>query len=54
MLEMRYLWDTPHTLSGTKLGRLLPSFRPTDLAEVMRAGIPPELRRQPAGGKRAA
>ena len=44
MLEMRYLWSTPHTLSGEKLARLLPEFRPTPIADVMRAGIPAEVR----------
>jgi nucleoside-diphosphate-sugar epimerase len=41
MLEMRYLWNTPHTLSAEKLTRLLPGFRATDLHEVMRAGLGP-------------
>lgn len=44
MLEMRYLWSTPHTLSGAKLKRLLPSFEATDRAEVLRGVIPPALR----------
>lgn len=35
MLEMRYLWDTPHTLSGKRLSELLPDFRPTPLEEVL-------------------
>jgi nucleoside-diphosphate-sugar epimerase len=43
MREMRYLWSTSHSLSGTKLMRLLPDFRATPLEDVMRAGIPPEL-----------
>jgi nucleoside-diphosphate-sugar epimerase len=40
LVEMRYLWDTSHTLSGAKLARLLPEFRPTDLRTVMLAGLP--------------
>ena len=40
LTEMRYLWNTTHTLSGTKLARLLPEFRPTDLRQVMLAGLP--------------
>lgn len=44
MLEMRYLWSTSHTLSGQKLARLLPEFRATPMADVMRAGIPDEVR----------
>jgi nucleoside-diphosphate-sugar epimerase len=44
MLEMRYLWSTPHRLSGDKLARLLPTFRATSMREVMIAGLPAELR----------
>ena len=35
LLEMRYLWDMPHQLDGTRLARLLPDFRPTDPAEAI-------------------
>jgi nucleoside-diphosphate-sugar epimerase len=38
--EMRYLWNTSHTLSGAKLARLLPDFCPTDRQTVMLAGLP--------------
>jgi len=48
MLEMRYLWSTPHTLSGKKLARLLPEFRAAPLADVMRAGLPEALLRSAA------
>ena len=41
--EMRYLWDTSHTMSGVKLARLLPDFRPTDLRQVMLAGLPVDV-----------
>jgi nucleoside-diphosphate-sugar epimerase len=41
--EMRYLWNTSHTLSGAKLARLLPDFQPTDLRTVMLAGLPVEV-----------
>ncbi len=44
MLEMRYLWSTPHWLSSDKLERLLPDFRTTPLDTVMLAGLPEELR----------
>lgn len=37
--EMRYLWDTPHRLSGEKLTRLLPEFHATPLDEVLRAPL---------------
>ena len=43
LAEMRYLWHISHTLSGTKLARLLPDFRPTDLRSVMLAGLPVEV-----------
>ena len=34
--EMRYLYDTPHRLSGTRLHALLPGFRETPLGDVLR------------------
>lgn len=43
LIEMRYLWSLPHSLSGARLARLLPDFRPTDLARVMRAGLARDL-----------
>ena len=35
LLEMRYLWNTPHSLDGTKLNALLPGFKPTPLNEAL-------------------
>ena len=35
MVEMRYLWDVPHSLCPVKLDRLLPDFRPSDRHEVV-------------------
>lgn len=53
--EMRYLFDTPHSLSGRRLGELLPGFRPSDPDVVMLATLPPDLRPDqamgPGGGK---
>jgi len=43
MLEMRYLWDTPHALSATKFAHVLPGFEPTPLDEVLRQALPPVL-----------
>lgn len=43
LTEMRYLWNNFHTMSGTKLARLLPDFRPTDLRAVMLAGLPVDI-----------
>ena len=50
LLEMRYLWSVSHRLSGETFGRLLPGFVATDLATVMRAGLPPDLRPDEAVG----
>lgn len=44
LTEMRYLWETPHQLSGDKFNRLLPGFVPSPLDEVMLAGLPEALR----------
>lgn len=44
MLEMRYLYSMPHTLSGDRFARLLPEFEPSSLAEAMEAGLPPQVR----------
>lgn len=35
--EMRYLFDLPHSLSGTRLQTLLPDFQPTPLDTVLTA-----------------
>lgn len=43
LLEMRYLWSLPHWLSDEKFNRLLPGFQPTDMREVMLAGLPPKI-----------
>ena len=40
LTEMRDLWNISHRLSGSKLARILPDFRPTDLQAVMLAGLP--------------
>ena len=36
MQEMRYLWDTAHSLNGARMQALLPDFKATDLQEVLR------------------
>ncbi len=38
--EMRYLWDTPHTLSPARLSALLPEFEPTPMSDVIRTMLP--------------
>lgn len=46
LLEMRYLWQTPHSLGCERLTALLPDFRCTDVETVMTAGLPEEMRRE--------
>ncbi len=36
ILEMKYLWDVPHSLDGGLLAELLPQFTPTPEAEIYR------------------
>lgn len=40
LIEMRYLWNTPHRLSSEKFERLLPEFEATPQERVMRAALP--------------
>jgi nucleoside-diphosphate-sugar epimerase len=40
VLEMRYLWNVPHRLDGTKLAAALPEFRATPLDEAMADAVP--------------
>lgn len=42
--EMRYLWDTPHSLSDRKFNRLLPDFRHRPVADVILDTLPPALK----------
>lgn len=42
--EMRYLHALDHRVSGEKLARLLPAFRPTDMETVMSAGLPADIK----------
>ena len=39
ILEMRYLWETPHGLAGAALARWLPAFRATPLPAALRASL---------------
>lgn len=45
LLEMRYLWNTPHRLDGAVFDALLPEFRQTPLIQAVAQAIPPELRK---------
>ena len=40
LLEMRYLWDTPHQLDGALLASLLPEFRMTPLSDALASALP--------------
>ena len=40
VLEMRYLWDRPHAIDGSKLRAALPDFRETPVAEAIAHSIP--------------
>jgi hypothetical protein len=43
LLEMRYLWNTPHWLDGTTFDRLLPAFKPTPFETALASAIPEDL-----------
>lgn len=43
MREMRYLHEMPHQIGTAKFTRLLPAFVPTDLQDVMLAGLPADI-----------
>lgn len=43
VFEMRYLWDLPHSLDGTKLAGLCPEFRPTPLPMALRSALEHQL-----------
>ncbi|MGM0585655.1 MAG: NAD(P)H-binding protein [Pseudomonadota bacterium] len=44
VLEMRYLWDTPHRIDGAELREVLPDPRLTPLDEAVRAAVAPRLK----------
>ena len=37
--EMRYLWHTPHRIDGAKLAAALPTFKPTPMADALKAAL---------------
>lgn len=43
VFEMRYLWDLPHSLDGSKLQRLCPGFAPTPLQTALRTAMAHQL-----------
>ena len=54
LVEMRYLWDTPHALDDAALRRWLPAFAPTPLPEAMRASVQALLPASPKAAPAAA
>ena len=53
--EMRYLYNTSHSLAGDKFDRLLPGFEPTPLREAIAASLPGDIHPdQPVPGQRRA
>jgi nucleoside-diphosphate-sugar epimerase len=53
VLEMRYLWTTPHSLDQTALAALLPDFRPKPLNEALAhsLGVPASVVTERSGGQ---
>lgn len=45
LLEMRYLNEIPHRLSGERLAQVLPEFKPTSRHKIMLAELPDDMRR---------
>lgn len=43
LLEMRYLWDTPHTLDGTRFAQVCPDFRDTPLLDALDLAVEPQM-----------
>lgn len=43
MREMRYLYEMDHWIGDATFAQVLPDFRPTDLDQVMCAGLPADL-----------
>jgi len=39
LVEMRYLWDTPHTLDGSAFAAQMPDFVPSPETDAARAAI---------------
>lgn len=43
LLEMRYLWDTPHQIGSNKIDTLLPGFQMTPLESALEASLPEQV-----------
>lgn len=51
VLELRYLWDVPHRVDGTKMAAVLPEFRGTPVAEAIAACLAPHAPNTVASGR---
>jgi nucleoside-diphosphate-sugar epimerase len=40
LIEMQYLWNTPHCLDGSKMNSLLPDFKHTPLVQALKTALP--------------
>jgi len=43
LLEMRYLWDHPHSLDGTAFSAVLPDFEATEFRDAMAELVPVDI-----------
>lgn len=43
LLEMRYLWDHPHWLDGTRFADVVPEFAPTPMAAALASALPADV-----------
>ncbi len=43
LLEMRYLWNTPHQITSHRMTALLPAFEATPLNEALAASLPEDI-----------
>ena len=43
VVEMRYLWDVPHAIDGTKLNTAIPEFRATSVDAALKSAISDSL-----------
>lgn len=51
LLEMSYLWNTPHSLGGERFAQLVPDFQTTPLTEAIRQALPQDVLRPLAQGR---
>lgn len=47
LIEMRYLWNTPHRLDSAAFDALIPTFRQTDLYTALQTAVPQDTLARP-------